>query len=80
MKLLQSIAILSSLLSAAEAFTPLSHHRQSRPTMGRFMVAEQDVVAESAMPVSDPYERIGITQDELALGIDATEFLQWIGR
>mmetsp|Transcript_115509 Transcript_115509/g.331537 ORF Transcript_115509/g.331537 Transcript_115509/m.331537 type:complete len:226 (+) Transcript_115509:109-786(+) len=79
MKLLQSISLLSTIVSTVEAFAPLSHPRQNRPTLQQFMVAEQDVVAESAMPVSDPYERIGITEEELAIGIDATEFLQWIG-
>ena len=80
MKFLQTITLLSTIASSVESFAPLSPHRQSRPTVPHFMVAEQDVVAGSAMPVADPYERIGITKEEIAIGVDATEFLQWIGR
>lgn len=40
---------------------------------------EQDIVGGSAITISDPYERIGVSKDELAIGVDATEFLQWIG-
>ena len=56
--------------------------RSTTVSMTRSMVAgtADDVVGESAMPSADPYERLGIKKDELALGIDATEFLQWIGR
>ena len=28
---------------------------------------------------SNAYERMGITEDQLAIGVDASEFLQWIG-
>ncbi len=82
MKLSRSSILLAAVLSSVGAFTPMMN-RLSRPTVftARHMVAsEQDIVAESAMPSVDPYERIGITKDELGIGIDATEFLQWIGR
>lgn len=86
MKVSQSTVLLATtaiVVSTVQAFTPMIQ-RQSRPTVSfttRHMVAsEQDIVAGSAMPVADPYERIGITKEELGIGIDATEFLQWIGR
>lgn len=79
MKLSYSLASLSVLLSTAGAFTPLCRPN-ARPAPFFLAAEEADVVSESAMPASDPYERIGVSQDELALGIDATEFLQWIGR
>jgi hypothetical protein len=46
---------------------------------------ETDVVANSAMPVAvsdanaDPYAQIGISKDQMSIGIDAAEFLQWAG-
>jgi hypothetical protein len=83
MKLSQSLLAFSTAISTVGAFTAMTN-RQCRPTVftTRQMasVPEGDVVGESVMPVSDPYERIGVANDELALGIDATEFLQWIGR
>lgn len=84
MKLSQSLLAFSAAISTVGAFTTMTPNRQSRPTFftSRQMasVPEGDVVGESAMPASDPYERIGVAKEELALGIDATEFLQWIGR
>eukprot|EP00429_Kryptoperidinium_foliaceum_P010965 CAMPEP_0176001916 /NCGR_PEP_ID=MMETSP0120_2-20121206/376_1 /TAXON_ID=160619 /ORGANISM="Kryptoperidinium foliaceum, Strain CCMP 1326" /LENGTH=229 /DNA_ID=CAMNT_0017334485 /DNA_START=64 /DNA_END=753 /DNA_ORIENTATION=- len=83
MKLSQSVALLSVAVPSVAAFSPALPRTQfgQKVSTSRFMAAsqEQDIVGESAMPEADPYERIGISKDELALGIDATEFLQWIG-
>jgi hypothetical protein len=80
MKLSQSLLAFSMAVSTVGAFTPVMN-RQCRPTFFTTrQMAEGDIVGESATPVADPYDRLGIPKDELALGIDATQFLQWIGR
>jgi hypothetical protein len=40
---------------------------------------ETDLVANSAMPVADPYAQIGISKDQLSIGVDAAELFQWAG-
>jgi hypothetical protein len=79
--------VLSSVVASAGAFAPnmvRPSHRQASFTCSiREMTAgpgaEQDIVGQSTMPVSSAYDRIGVTEEELAIGVDATEFLQWIG-
>jgi len=87
MKLARSV-IFSSYIALAGAFAPDMMRRSLREvsstgTTIRHMTAgsldpDQDGFG-SAMPISTAYDRIGITEDQLALGVDATEFLQWIG-
>ena len=83
MNLRKSLVFAVAVLTTANAFVPI---KPNRPASGLSVAAEpskeqeaSDVVAESAMPDSDPYERIGISKSELAIGIDASAFLQWIG-
>jgi hypothetical protein len=84
---LSNIVVTASLIAPASAFAPLSIIRPNLLSSSsysgiQFMSAtaeEQDLVTESSMPNSDPYERMGITKDQLAIGVDASEFLQWIG-
>jgi hypothetical protein len=84
---LLAVAALSSANAFAPTFRPLS--RAVAPsTFSRVAMAEEaaeeaaeisDVVVDSVVPEGDVYARLGIEKAELALGIDATEFLQWIG-
>jgi len=76
MKISNTLIIAASTLSTVHAFAPVVRHSRAAFPMH---MAEAEEVAESAMPASDPYERIGISKEEMGLGIDATEFLQWIG-
>lgn len=69
------------LASAAHGFAPLA-----RPQRVSFVARMADASTEpssdfaSAMPnTSDPYERLGVSQDNVALGVDANEILQWLG-
>ena len=82
MKVSQSTSLLLATVASTSAFAPGPMRPMS--TLPTLSMAEEsaevsDVVTGSAMPSADPYERIGIKEEEMALGIDATEFLQWIG-
>jgi hypothetical protein len=95
MKLSNSCLLAVAALSSANAFAPtfrpltraVAPSTFSRVAMAAEEPAEEaaaeasDVVVESVpvVPEGDVYQRLGIEKAELALGIDATEFLQWIG-
>lgn len=79
MKLSNSLLLVATALLSANAFAPICSPHRAVFATSRIGVAAEGDVAESAMPVADTYDRIGITKDELAIGIDASEFLQWIG-
>jgi hypothetical protein len=83
---LHILAVFSTAVASVGAFTPnLGRVSRGQATFidMRHMTAgpnaQEDVVGQSAMPAAGPYERIGVTKEELAIGVDATEFLQWIG-
>ena len=78
MKLSNSLILAATALASTSAFSPVSLPQRAAFASTRVAMSE-DVVASSAMPVASPYERIGIEESELAIGIDASEFLQWIG-
>jgi hypothetical protein len=85
MKLSTSLAIAATVVYSANAFAPISRPNRAAFATSRIIAMSSDnaesdaVVAESAMPEGDPYARLGVPEDEVALGIDPTEFLQWIG-
>jgi hypothetical protein len=79
-----NVILATSIAASANAFSPAAMRPVAFATTPsvRFMSAtaeETDVVADSAMPVADPYAQIGISQDQLSIGIDAAELLQWAG-
>jgi hypothetical protein len=85
MKLCKTVAV-STVIASVGAFVPSTIPpiaRQMAFTNTRQMTAvpesDQGMVGQSAMPVASAYDRIGVTKEELAIGVDATEFLQWIG-
>lgn len=80
MKLSQIFALCCTAVTTVGAFTPMMSRGHARSAFSMVASAPDDVVGESAMPVVDPYARIGVKEEELGIGIDATEFLQWIGR
>jgi hypothetical protein len=84
MRHLQLLSILSSPFLVARAFTVVPrhslvqhhHHRASSTTLASDFGSDFG----SAMPnLVSPYERIGINEDDLALGVDPGEFLTYIG-
>jgi hypothetical protein len=87
MKLSNSLVLAVTALSSANAFAPMSQPNRAAFVTSRVAMStepapsesSEEVVAESAMPVGDPYERLGIDTSELAIGVDPSEFLQWIG-
>jgi hypothetical protein len=87
MKLSNSCLLAVAALSSANAFAPtlrplsraVAPSSFSRVAMAEEAAEASDVVVESVVPEGDVYTRLGIEKAELALGIEATEFLQWIG-
>lgn len=80
MKIVASLLVLAS---PVHAFAPTLPHRSffvTVPRMAGSVVTEASDFA-TAMPdaMSSPYERLGVPEDKLALGIDANEVLQWLG-
>lgn len=77
------LAALFFIATAASGFAPVARiQRPSFLTMPR--MADTATTTESdfasAMPdAGDPYERLGVSKDQVALGVDVNEILQWIG-
>jgi len=79
------IASLVLLATAANGFAPAARpQRASFVTVPR--MADTSTPSEtssdfaSAMPdAADPYERLGVSKDQVALGVEANEILQWLG-
>lgn len=82
MKIASSLVLLAT---AAHGFAPLSIPQQRCSFVARRMAdtsTEQSSSSDfaSAMPdASDPYERLGVSKDNVALGMDVNEIVQWIG-
>lgn len=84
---LSHLVVASSMVASATAFAPMM--QQQRRAFVPFQMsaveegaaAEQKSDFESAMPASESvYERLGVAEDKVAIGIDANEILQWLGR
>ena len=79
-----NVILAASIAASANAFSPAAMRPAAfaaAPSV-RFVsttAEESDVVADSAMPVANPYAQIGISQDQLSIGIDPAELLQWAG-
>mmetsp|Transcript_122980 Transcript_122980/g.183972 ORF Transcript_122980/g.183972 Transcript_122980/m.183972 type:complete len:229 (-) Transcript_122980:69-755(-) len=75
-----SLAILAAA-TPAMAFAPIHSVRQtvSISTRPIFAASPLEEVSDSSEESSDPYARIGVSKDQLAIGVDAKDFLQWIG-
>mmetsp|Transcript_32366 Transcript_32366/g.78671 ORF Transcript_32366/g.78671 Transcript_32366/m.78671 type:complete len:224 (-) Transcript_32366:51-722(-) len=94
MKLSKSLAFASILLSPAYSFAPASRPRASRfvSNSRNFVasaeqeaaVAETDSASkeeliETDVPEEEIIARIGITQEDLAIGVNAADFLKYAG-
>jgi hypothetical protein len=79
-----NVILAASIAASANAFSPAAMRPAAfaaAPSV-RFMsttAEETDLVANSAMPVADPYAQIGISKDQLSIGVDAAELFQWAG-
>ena len=81
MKIASSLVLLAT---AAHGFAPLSLPQQRCSFVARRMADTSTEQSSSdfasAMPdASDPYERLGVSKDNVALGMDVNEIVQWIG-
>jgi hypothetical protein len=68
--------------SLSAAFAPIHHYANQKQVLASpFPCFAVTPLQETGSPEmsADPYTRIGISKEELAIGIDASEFLQWIG-
>lgn len=77
------VASLLVLVPAVNAFVPTRPHKSffvTLPRMADSVVTEQTSDFATAMPEAmSSYERLGVPEDKLALGIDPNEVLQWLG-
>ena len=71
-----SLILAAATFSSSSAFAPPSLGRSAASDRAIFVAATP---LEEEGESSDPYDRIGVTKDEVAIGVDASEFLQWIG-
>lgn len=76
-----SVTVLCLLATGvANAFAPPMVSFASKNTR---LFAEEVAAAESssdfASAMGDEYERFGVTKDEIGLGVDVNELLQWCG-
>ena len=74
-----SLVAAASILSSGMAFTTPSKKFHTKIATIPLLSSTASPLEEDQPTTTDPYERIGITKDELAIGIDESEFLQWIG-
>jgi hypothetical protein len=85
MKLSTSLALAATVVYSTNAFVLINRPNRAAFASSRIIAMSSDnaendaVVAESVIPEGDAYARLGVPEDEVALGIDPTEFLQWIG-
>jgi hypothetical protein len=81
MKLSLPILAAAASFSPAMAFAPIHcvSQKVSAFTSPNFYASPLEEVGEPSEMSADPYEGIGISKDQLALGVDAKEFLKWIG-
>lgn len=69
---------LTALFGTAAAFSVQTNcHRH--PALSATDVATAYFATREVEAVQSPYDRIGITDEELALGIDPEEFVKYIG-
>jgi hypothetical protein len=74
------VATLLVLASAVHAFVPTLPKRTPFLTITRMADATATSDFASAMPeVKSSYERLGVSEDKVALGINVNEILQYIG-
>ena len=85
---INAIFLVTSFSPLVEAFAPSIRPRQAVLPSAVFQVATEesttaevanDQVAQTAMPVEDPYEQFGISKDALAMGVDPNELVRWAG-
>lgn len=69
----QIVALVLLALTPAESFTHVSV--AVRPCSGARTIIASSATADAI----SAYEKIGIAQEELALGVDANEFAEFIG-
>jgi len=68
------------LLAITNGFSPVGSPRRSAVLTTMRVATESSNDFESAMPDEvDPHVTIGVELDDLAIGINATEFLEWVG-
>jgi hypothetical protein len=81
MKLSLAILAVAASLSPAMAFAPIHSVRQtaSISTSPIFGASPLEEVGDSSEKSADAYEQIGVAKDQLAIGVDAKDFLKWIG-
>lgn len=74
------VVLVAITLAIVNGFSPVGSPRRS-PTVTTMGVATEAVNDfESAIAEAvDPHETIGVEPDNLAIGINATEFLEWVG-
>jgi hypothetical protein len=74
------VVLVAITLAMVNGFSPGGSPRRS-PAVTTMGVATETVNDfESAMPAAvDPHETIGVKAENLAIGINATDFLEWVG-
>lgn len=74
------VVLVAITLAMVNGFSPGGSPRRS-PAVTTMGVATETVNDfESAMPEAvDPHETIGVKPENLAIGINATDFLEWVG-
>ena len=67
-------------LAVANGFSTVDSRRQSPAVTTMGVATEVSNDFESAMPEEvDPHVTIGVATDDLAIGINPAEFLEWVG-
>ena len=80
-----AVLLVASCIPIVDAFVSIQPRRAVLPFSVLRGVSEEsstevkDLVAESAMPVADPYMQFGISPDALASGVDPKELVRWAG-
>jgi hypothetical protein len=72
--------LLALMNGSVQAFSVIPHH--SQPAFLRITSLASDFTSDfgSAMPsLASPYERIGVEENQLAMGVDAEEFIMYFG-
>ena len=73
------LVVVAITLAISEGFSPVGSASRSPKATALNVAAEANNFA-SAMPEKvDPHITIGVEPEKLAIGINATEFLEWVG-
>lgn len=78
MKLLSTAVVLASTAALSHAFSVNPSHSRTSIALNEATAEVSELV--TTLPNTETiYDRLGVSKENIAIGIDAEEFMEWIG-